>query len=187
MGLQDDQRYNLVEVILEDLGPKYIPHFNSRSKCLSLLSQYIRSDRVITANRDGEIVGVACLNYDGAECFNPPMKALWDELGLGVFRFLFLAWIMSESVDSDTMYLDTLAVKSSQRGQGIGTRMINKIFSLAQEKGLKKVKLHVIDRNYDAKHLYERLGFKETGEKSLFYPLTNVFDFKSAYEMTYIL
>jgi len=70
----------------------------------------MRSDRVITAVSDGIVAGATCLNYNGAECFNPPLRALWDELGLGVLRFLFLSWIMSESVESDTMYLDSLAV-----------------------------------------------------------------------------
>jgi len=110
MGVPDDQRYNLVEVLLEGLGSKYIPLFGSEIKCLSLFSQYMRSDRVITAVSDGIVAGATCLNYNGAECFNPPLRALWDELGLGVLRFLFLSWIMSESVESDTMYLDSLAV-----------------------------------------------------------------------------
>jgi len=187
MGVPDDQRYNLVEILLEGLGSKYIPLFGSEIKCLNLFSQNIRSDRVITAINAGTVVGVACLHYDGSECFNSPFRALWDELSLGVIRFLFLSWIMSESVESDTMYLDSLAVRSSQRGQGLGTKIINKVFSLAQEKGLTKVKLHVIDRNHNAKRLYERLDFKITGEKSLFYPLTTVFNFKKAYEMTRIL
>jgi len=177
MGVPDDQRYNLVEILLEGLGSKYIPLFGSEIKCLNLFSQNIRSDRVITAINAGTVVGVACLHYDGSECFNSPFRALWDELSLGVIRFLFLSWIMSESVESDTLYLDSLAVRSSQRGQGLGTKIINKVFSLAQEKGLTKVKLHVIDRNHNAKRLYERLDFKITGEKSLFYPLTTVFNF----------
>jgi len=187
MGVPDDQRYNLVEILLEGLGSKYIPLFGSEIKCLNLFSQNIRSDRVITAINAGTVVGVACLHYDGSECFNPPFRVLWDELSLGVIRFLFLSWIMSESVESDTLYLDSLAVRSSQRGQGLGTKIINKVFSLAQEKGLTKVKLHVIDRNHNAKRLYERLDFKITGDKSLFYPLTTVFEFKKAYEMTRIL
>ena len=95
---------------MEGLGSKYIPLFGSEIKCLSLFSQYMRSDRVITAVSDGIVAGATCLNYNGAECFNPPLRALWDELGLGVLRFLFLSWIMSESVESDTMYLDSLAV-----------------------------------------------------------------------------
>lgn len=115
MGVPDDQRYNLVEILLEGLGSKYIPLFGSEIKCLNLFSQNIRSDRVITAINAGTVVGVVCLHYDGSECFNPPFRALWDELSLGVIRFLFPSWIMSESVESDTMYLDSLAVRSSQR------------------------------------------------------------------------
>jgi RimJ/RimL family protein N-acetyltransferase len=49
------------------------------------------------------------------------------------------------------------------RDIGIGTEMLKQLFTKAQVRGVKIVKLGVASSNPRAKHVYEKLGFRECG------------------------
>ena len=51
------------------------------------------------------------------------------------------------------------------RSQGIGTALIKAVENEARRKGLKSVNLEVALQNPDALRLYERLGYRRTGER----------------------
>jgi RimJ/RimL family protein N-acetyltransferase len=56
-----------------------------------------------------------------------------------------------------------IAIKSGYRDVGIGTEMLRTLISHAREIGLKVLRLSVFSSNSRAKHVYEKVGFKETG------------------------
>lgn len=56
-----------------------------------------------------------------------------------------------------------VAVENGFRDVGIGTEMVKTLVSQAEKTGLKIVVLYVFSTNKRAKHLYEKLGFRETG------------------------
>ena len=60
-----------------------------------------------------------------------------------------------------------IALKQQYCDAGLGTAMMEYALSLAKAMGYEQVELEVVDGNDRAKHLYEKMGFKETG-KSLF-------------------
>lgn len=64
----------------------------------------------------------------------------------------------------DEWYLDTLAVFYWIRGNGIGTKLIYFLPTLAKKQGKKFIGLNVNDGNFKAKKLYESIGFKKTGK-----------------------
>ena len=94
---------------------------------------------------------------------------------------------MDGNVAADELLLDALAVSSEARGQGIGEKIVEEIFTLARFRGFKAVKSYVVDSNPRAKKFYERVGFVETGYEKLVYPWTRTFGFSGAFEMTHIL
>ena len=77
-----------------------------------------------------------------------------------------LVWsrIMSDygHVDDDTPSL-AMSVIKEQRGQGIGTRLLQEMLSLLREKGFEKVSLSVQKENYAAR-MYEKAGFRTIRE-----------------------
>jgi len=73
-------------------------------------------------------------------------------------------------------------VAKSQRGKGIGTQMLQKVFAFAKTRNAARVTLEVIDTNTEARKLYERLGF--TSSKTTRYGLlTQRAGFKAIHHM----
>jgi GNAT superfamily N-acetyltransferase len=64
--------------------------------------------------------------------------------------------------DEDPVFLALLVLLPEARGRGIGTAVIWGVLDRARELG-KAVRLQVFVVNPDARRLYERLGFRETG------------------------
>jgi len=60
--------------------------------------------------------------------------------------------------------LTALWVDPRVRGQGAGARLVRAVLDWAKDAGYKEVLLWVTDGNADAERLYERHGFKRTGE-----------------------
>jgi len=56
-----------------------------------------------------------------------------------------------------------IAIKAGYRDVGIGTEMLGTLISHAREIGLKMLRLSVFSSNPRAKHVYEKVGFRETG------------------------
>jgi RimJ/RimL family protein N-acetyltransferase len=56
-----------------------------------------------------------------------------------------------------------IAIKAGYRDIGIGTEILRTLISNARERGLKVLRLSVFSSNKRAKHVYEKVGFKETG------------------------
>ena len=62
-----------------------------------------------------------------------------------------------------TVYkIDAIAVKKEYRGQGIGTMLMNKVKSIAQENGASSLSLEVNSKNIDARKVYENYGFYDS-------------------------
>jgi ribosomal protein S18 acetylase RimI-like enzyme len=61
-------------------------------------------------------------------------------------------------------YIDKIAVKSSCRGQGCGTALIDKTVKSAKQAAQSKIVLKVFHTNERAKQLYKKLGFATTSE-----------------------
>lgn len=69
----------------------------------------------------------------------------------------------------DEGYITNIAVFPEYRGKGIGTALLNRVFSEASDLGLSFVSLEVRESNFSAISLYEKNGFKEAGRRPKFY------------------
>jgi GNAT superfamily N-acetyltransferase len=56
-------------------------------------------------------------------------------------------------------------VAPDARGEGLGEQLVESVVDWARERGASRVELSVTERARDAAALYERLGFKPTGER----------------------
>jgi RimJ/RimL family protein N-acetyltransferase len=59
-----------------------------------------------------------------------------------------------------------IVIKSGYRDAGIGTEMIRILIEESRKKRLKLLVLRLFADNDRAKHVYEKLGFRETGRVS---------------------
>ena len=63
------------------------------------------------------------------------------------------------------MYLAEIAIDESQRGQGLGRKVVCDVIKYAKSKNFKRVIIDADFRNKGAKKLYESIGFKEFNKK----------------------
>ena len=76
-----------------------------------------------------------------------------DEIvGYATYFFSYFTWT------GKSLYMDDLYVKESNRGTGIGTLLINKVISFANENGCHKLRWQVSDWNAPAIGFYKSLG-----------------------------
>lgn len=69
-------------------------------------------------------------------------------------------------VDDDELNLVWLGVNSSQRGNGYGSAVFDAAVKMGKESGVKKLTLEVPGNAPDARHIYEKRGFKVVKEPS---------------------
>lgn len=63
----------------------------------------------------------------------------------------------------DEMYLNWIGVKQSERGKGYASAMFDAGVEYSKNQGVKKLTLEVPGNAPDARHIYEKRGFKVTG------------------------
>ena len=62
-----------------------------------------------------------------------------------------------------------IGIKKGYRDVGIGTEMLKTLIAQAKKAGLKMLTLSVFSTNKRAIHVYEKVGFKETGRRPKFF------------------
>ena len=65
------------------------------------------------------------------------------------------------AIEKGYIGLFDIIVKNEFRGNGYGTKIVQTILSKANEQGIEKAYLSVVDNNVVAKKLYKKLGFNE--------------------------
>ncbi len=99
----------------------------------------------------------------------------WQEHQAG-YREMLIAELMGQPAGTvstgghrfqspGSLRMFALDVGAVFRSQGIGTALIKAVENEARRKGLKSVNLEVALQNPDALRLYERLGYRRTGER----------------------
>ncbi len=94
------------------------------------------------------------LDFDGQDERCEQIIAYLDELPVGTARVRYL--------DYKTAKIERLAVLSTARGYGIGTKIMEKAMEVAAKKNIKEVVIHA--QEY-IKGLHQHLGFQQEGER----------------------
>jgi ribosomal protein S18 acetylase RimI-like enzyme len=160
LGLPDSYRRQAAEIYYEAFQRKMAPVIGPQERAIPILERHFESEHAFIALQRFQVVGLAGLQYDGRSFFHPTAAGFAREFGWlsGPVRAALLALLSPHSRRGE-LYLDDLAVCSSMRGLGIGTRLLHAVFHFARSNGLKAVRLDVVDTNPNARRLYERIGF----------------------------
>lgn len=65
---------------------------------------------------------------------------------------------------SDSINVVWVSISKRNEGQGYGSAVMKGVVDYAKKQGLKQVTLEVPGISPNARHIYEKLGFKDTGE-----------------------
>ena len=70
---------------------------------------------------------------------------------------------------ADEAHVHTLAIQPERRRRGLARRLLAACLGLAASRGARRAFLDVRQGNLPARALYGRLGFRETGRRTLYY------------------
>jgi ribosomal protein S18 acetylase RimI-like enzyme len=179
-GLPGDQRRAAAELYWQAFGGKLGRVLGPDAAALTYLERVIREDHVFVALQDGRLVGLAGFktaegSFAGGTVDD--LRAVYGRAG-AMWRGTVLR-LLGRDVDNARFLMDGICVTGNARGQGIGSRLVEAICAEARRRGFAEVRLDVIDTNWRAKALYERLGFAAAGEERIG-ALHHIFGFRSA-------
>lgn len=145
----------------EAFGGKLGRVLGPEPRALAFLARTIRPDHSLHAIDDhGRIVGIAGFkspegSFAGGN--GADLRAVYGIVG-GTWRAALLRHLQRE-VENQRFLLDGICVTREARGQGIGTALMEAVFEAGRARGYQSIRLDVIDSNWRAKALYERMGF----------------------------
>ncbi|WP_374950976.1 GNAT family N-acetyltransferase [Mucilaginibacter sp.] len=156
----------LILLALGNLAGKFA---NSEDKAvqLELFERFIALDgnqysyKNILVWDDGGVCGMV-MAYDGALLDNLRQPFLqYTRTNLG------FTGQPEDETQAGELYIDCLAVDPGQQGKGIAKKLLNALIDKAKKSDMPAVGLLVDKENNKAKQLYESIGFKVQGEKTL--------------------
>lgn len=128
---------------------------------LRYLARVIQRDHAIVAlDESGGLLGMAGYKTPAgsfAGGTTADMRAVYGLAGMA-WRMPLL-WGLGREVDNDRFLLDGICVVPAARSIGIGSALMAAICDEGRMRGYAHVRLDVIDTNWRARALYERLGF----------------------------
>lgn len=148
------------ECIQHFCGPQHtINEFHTLMNQLVLRedTQYSYKNALI-AEDNGQVIGLA-LSYNGAHLLT--MREIFISEAHKAFGIDHSN--MPQETQPGELYLDSLAVIPSHRGQGIATALLNATAQKAKQLNLPAVGLLVDNNNPLAEQLYLRAGFQQVG------------------------
>ena len=121
---------------------------------------------------DGRVVGIGSFlggsEYDAGNT----LRFLWDVLRLygpwefwGVLRRGLRLQGLMPPPEKDALFIQKVGVSPEMRGRGVGTGLVSEQTAVARDEGFRRCVLDVEATNPGAQRLYERMGFRVTGER----------------------
>ena len=172
-GLPDSLRDQAVAIFEEAFGEKMRMTVRDQQNRMAFMRRRYVASNVVIARRGEQLLGMAAMSTRGAPYAGGLLGSSWDprpyrEL-LGWAGACWAVWgqrLADHRPKADEIYVDGIAVVASERGRGIGTRLLNEVRDIGQAHGKRYVRLDVIDRNPRAQALYARLGYRVTRKQS---------------------
>jgi GNAT superfamily N-acetyltransferase len=96
--------------------------------------------------------------HEGLFGANPACEAIVGEVDGEVVTFALFFHNFSTFLTKRGLYLEDLYVRQSQRGKGIGSRMLKHLARLAVERGCGRFEWSVLDWNAPAINFYKSMG-----------------------------
>lgn len=172
-----DKLFMLGEGISDPYGGDEETYRKCRDEIFCAVDNLVRvgffEETVVLKANDSHIKAIADLEK---ECFSVPWSEnTVKEAMMGNTEFFVaqkgerIIGYIGISCVLDEGYITNLAVTESERKKGIGTALLNRVFSLAKDEKLSFISLEVRESNRNAVSLYTALGFKEEGKRKNFY------------------
>ena len=180
LGLEKRHRPAAARLYWEAFGGKLGRVMGPDGRALAYLERIIRADHVISVTAGGELLGIAGFKSPRGGFADGDWADLRAIYGLpGALWRLALLTAIAREVDNDRFLIDGICVTRAARGQGIGHALIEALCAEGRRRGYTAARLEVVDSNFRARALYERMGFHALRHDRLG-PLRHAFGFAGA-------
>jgi len=170
----------------EAFQQKLQPILGTRDKATAVLEESLNPDYAFVALDGESLVGLVGFHDAQGQLVDIQYGTLLQHFGLLRGNWsAFLGILLSREPQPGEFLLDGIAVHADARGQGVGTRLFEAVFTHAAECGYAFIRLDVVDSNPRAQQLYERLGFVAT--KTEHVPFMGFMGFRAVTTMQYDL
>lgn len=141
--------------------------FKDKSSGCKAIEKYLESEEgfYIILNDLREIIGIVIFWVNEKPSFKDSLKKLTSFSGLKLFIVDILDYFVLCDVLKGDVHVAELAISSSQRGKGIGSKVLNLIIEESRKRNFNRVTLDADFRNNGAQSLYEKIGFKVFNKK----------------------
>ncbi len=183
-GLPEPLRAEAAALYWQAFGGKLDRVLGPERRALAYLADVIRPDHAIVAlDETGALLGLAGYKTPAGSFAGGDMADLRRAYGrIGARWRAVPLWLLGREVDNSRFLLDGICVARQARSLGIGSALLAAICDEARARGYGAVRLDVIDTNWRARQLYERLGFTVERRASIGL-LRHVFGFSAALTM----
>jgi ribosomal-protein-alanine N-acetyltransferase len=123
-----------------------------------------------------QLAELAELELEGVDVDPWTPEMFWSELAAGPSRYYLTAVVAGRivgyaglAVTDEEAYIQTVGVCPSERGRGLGARLMIALLREARRRGARSCGLEVRTENQAARALYARLGFADIGVRRGYY------------------
>ena len=188
IGIPENQRDKAVLLFDEAFGEKLSVAIKDSAKRKKIMEKYLNLNYAIAAMDQSELIGMAGFSiHEGSLTSNISYKSLISNLGIVKGNRAALILRMYERKnESEQLVMDGITVNQKYRRMGIRYNLLSELKEYALENDFRNIRLDVIDKNIQAKKLYEKAGFKTIKEE--YFPfLGKLLGFSGVYMMIFDL
>lgn len=161
LGIPEEQRSEAGRIVYAAFRRKLEPLLGAPQRVQPLLAQGFNLELALGAFAGERLVGVAGLHVGGEQLFGGRLRDYLRALGPlhGMYSYLALVLFDNGRCPPGEVRIAALAVDAAERGRGVGALLLAAVERYAAERGLRAIRLDVVDTNVGARQLYERVGF----------------------------
>jgi ribosomal protein S18 acetylase RimI-like enzyme len=160
-GLPPALRPDAAALYWEAFGSKLGAVLGPQAKALEFLEHALQPDHAYVAlDTEGALLGLIGFkspqgSFAGGSF--EQMCAVYGRFG-ALWRAGLLA-LLQQDTENQRFLIDGVCVTRAKRGNGIGTALMEALFQEAAARRYQSIRLEVVEGNWRARALYERLGF----------------------------
>jgi ribosomal protein S18 acetylase RimI-like enzyme len=161
-GIPESMRKDAAVLYDEAIGEKFSRVISSKPLRQKLLTGVLDLSCAFAAIDEDRLVGVAGYKtHEGSFTGGLTVKQLFKELGVWQAIWAIMIFSLYErTIKPGELLMDGIVVCRSDRGRGIGGKLLERLCLFAKEHHYQYVRLDVIDTNPGAKRMYLRHGFE---------------------------
>jgi len=161
LGIPEQDRQEAGRILYAAFQRKLQPLLGAPEPVQRILAVGLNLDMALGAYTGERLVGLAGLHLGSRHLFGMTLRHCVTELGplRGLYTRVAFELFGAGRCPPDQVRIVALAVDAAQRGRGVGSQLLEAVFTLAEERRLQAVRLEVVDTNVGARQLYERMGF----------------------------